>query len=74
VQLRKSLALSHCLPATKSSSWTVCGSSFYDTNISVILTNNLDTSGNELLTSSASEIDELCNQVFSAVSLCVTSY
>jgi len=51
------------VPATKSASWTECGSRFDDTTIAVILRNNQDCSGNEPVLSSPLEIDELCNQV-----------
>lgn len=52
--------------ATKSASWTECGSCF-DDNISVILPNGRNSSGNEPVLSSPLEIDELCNQVFASI-------
>lgn len=61
-----SRALSHYVPATKSASWTDCGTSFNDANMSVILTSNRELSGNEPVLSSPLEIEELCNQVFTA--------
>jgi len=56
------------VPATKSASWTECGSLFDATNYAVILPNEqLDYSGNEPVLSSPLEIDELCNQVFAVL-------
>jgi len=63
VQMQTNRPLSHCVPATKSASWTECANAFRDTNSAVILTNNQDFSGNEPVLLSSLEIDELCNKV-----------
>jgi len=66
--VRRNRAFSHYVPATKSASWTECGSCFDDTNTAaVILPNNQECSGIEPVLSSPLEIDELCNQVFAVV-------
>ena len=66
--MRTNRAFCYYVPATKSASWTECGSLFDATNICVILPNEqLDYSGNEPVLSSPLEIDELCNQVFAVL-------